>query len=182
MRLLLLSVWWLLSIGSMRSQGTDENHFGDVVDAIHAVRKKTIVEAYFRLDVDQFPAAPFFAPDAKGEAYFVLPVARVFATNPPTKEIEDVIAQSRSRHPMSYDSTSGRWAYYPPQVITGLRKNLAPWLLTQEQVAALPFLQFAEEVVVARIPRDQEGRFLDVMLISLYHSTRKDFKCLIGWN
>lgn len=182
MRPLLISLLWLVPIGGMRSESGEHHHFADLVDAIHAVRKKTIVEAYFRLEVDQFPAAPFVAPDAKGEAYFVLPLARIFAEAPSPKEIAEEISNRPSRYPVSYDSARRRLAYYPPEVVADLRRKLAPWLLTPEQLASLPFLQLAHEVIAARIPRDREEEFVDALLSSLFHASRKEFKCIVGWN
>jgi hypothetical protein len=182
MRPLLTLLLWLLPFGGMRAQSDEHHHFSDLVDAIHAVRKKTIVEAYFRLEVDKFPAAPFIAPDTKGEAYFVLPVARVFTQDPPPKEIDEEIARRPSHYAVSYDRERRRLAYYPPEVLVELRRKLAPWLLTQAQLESMPFLKFAHEVVVARLPRDRENEFLDVILSSVYHSNRKEFKCIVGWN
>jgi hypothetical protein len=63
-----------------------------------------------------------------------------------------------------------------------LRRSLAPWLLTNEQLVKLPFLRFGDEVVVARIPRDREAEFLDALLTGFLHTNRKELKCSVGWN
>jgi hypothetical protein len=80
MRLLLIALFVVVPIQSARSQvaATQHHSFEDLLDAVRILRKKTIIEAYFRLEAPQFTIQPFFSPDAKGEAFFVLPVARIF--------------------------------------------------------------------------------------------------------
>jgi len=189
-RLLLIAFLWVMPMQHARSQA-DENpfltyghSFEDLLDAVRTLRKKTIPEAYFLLYVPQYPAAPFFAPDAAGEAFFVLPVARTFSEQPPAKELEEELTRLRrsSRFAPSYDSARRRLAFYPPETVAELRRSLAPWLVTPDKLGKHPILRFTDEFVAARIPRDRETEFLDAVLTGFLHTNRKEFKCSVGWN
>lgn len=155
-----------------------------MLDAVRTLRKKTIIEAYFRLEAPQFTVQPLFSPDAKGEAFFVLPVARIFPEAPPAKELEDVLSSMRrsTLFAPSYDAKRRRLAFYPPEAVADLRRQFAPWLLTPDEIAKHPSLQLTEEVVVARIPRDREAEFLDVLVTGFLRTNRKELKCIVGWN
>ena len=188
-RLLLIALLLVTPLQDVHSQA-DVNSFlsyghsyNDLLGAIRVLRKKTIQEAYFQLEIPQYPAAPFFAPDAAGEAFFVLPVARTFEEAPPPKELDEVLARLRlsSRFAPAYDSQHRRLTYYPPEAVAEMRRVLAPWLLSADQLTKLPFLRFADEVVAARIPPDREIEFLDA-LTGFFHTNREEFKCSIGWN
>jgi hypothetical protein len=188
-RLLLIAVLWALPLHSARSQAEDNpfqtygHTFDDLLDAVRTLRKKTIPEAYFLLHMPQYPAAPFFGPDAAGEAFFVLPVARVFTEAPPPKELAEELTRLRraSRYAPAYDDRRRRLALYPPEAVAELRRALAPWLLPSDQFPKHPILRFTNEFVAARIPHDRESEFLDALLVFL-HTTRKEFKCSVGWN
>jgi hypothetical protein len=185
-RLLLIAVLFVLPLHSARPQvdanpfETYGHRFEDLLDAVRTLRKKTTQSAYFRLETPQYPTGPVFAPDAAGDAFFVLPVARTF-TEPPSKELDEELRHS-ARFAPSYDAEHRRLAYYPPDAVADLRRSLAPWLLTNEQLSKLPFLRFADEVVAARIPRDHEVEFLDALLSSFLHTNRKELKCSVAWN
>jgi hypothetical protein len=189
-RLLLIAVLLVLPFHSARSQvdvnpfQTYGHTFGDLVDAVRTLRKKTIQEAYFWLEMPQYRTAPVFAPDGAGDAFFVLPVARTFPEAPPPKELEEELARQRrsSRFAPTYDSQRRRLAYYPPVIVAELRRSLAPWLLTADELGKRPFLRHADEFVAARIPRDREAEFLDALLTGFLHTNRKELKCSMGWN
>lgn len=186
MRLLLIALLLATPLPSARSQvaATQHDSFEDLLDAVRTLRKKSIIEAYFRLEAPQFTAAPFFSPDAKGEAFFVLPVARIFPESPPAKELEDALSSLRrsTLFAPSYAAKRRRLAFYPPEAVADLRRQLAPWLLTPDEIAKRPYLQLAEEVVVARIPRDREAEFLGVLVTGFLRTNRKELKCIVGWN
>ena len=139
MRLLLIDLFVVVPIQSARSQvaATQYHSFEDLLDAVRTLRKKTIIEAYFRLEAPQFTVQPFFSPDAKGEAFFVLTVARIFSETPPAKELEDTLSSMRhsTLFAPSYDAERRPLAFYPPEAVAGLRRQLAPWLLTPDDHA-----------------------------------------------
>jgi hypothetical protein len=173
-----------IQIACAHVTATEHHSFDDLLDAVRALRKKTIIEAYFRLEAPQFTAQPFFSPDAKGEVFFVLPVARVFPETPPAEELEKVLSALRrsSLFTPAYDSQRRRLAFYPPEAVADLRRHLAGWLLAHADVSKHPYLQFADEVVVARIPNDREAEFLDLLVTCFLRSNRKELKCIVGWN
>jgi hypothetical protein len=189
-RLLLIAVLLVVPLHNSHSQDdanpfqTYGHRFEDLLDAVRTLRKKTNQAAFFWLEMPQYPTAPVFAPDAAGEAFFVLPVARTFPETRPAKELDEELARLRrsARFAPSYDSARRGLAYYPPDAVADLRRSLAPWLLSNEQLAKLPFLRFADEVVAVRIPRDREAEFLDALLTGFLHTHRKELKCSVGWN
>ena len=189
-RLLLIAVLCVLPLHNARPEveanpfQTYGHRFDDLLDAVRTLRKKTIPEAYFWLELPQYPAGPIFAPDAAGEAFFVFPVARTFPEAPPPKELEEELARLRrsSRFAPTYDSQRRRLAYYPPEAVAELRRCLAPWLLTAAELGKRPFLRHSDEVIAARIPRGREPEFLDALLTGFLHTNRKELKCSVGWN
>jgi hypothetical protein len=82
----------------------------------------------------------------------------------------------------TFDAKQRRLAFYPPEAVEDLRRHLTPWLLTPEEVAKRPYLQLTQEVIVARIPKDGEAEFLDVLVTRFLRTTRKELKCIVGWN
>jgi len=189
-RLLLLAVLCVLPLQSARSQveanpfQTFGHTFDDLLDAVRTLRKKTNLAAHFWLAMPEYPTAPIFAPDGAGEAFLVLRVAQTFPEPLPAKELSEELARLRhsARFAPSYDATHRRLAYYPSSAVAKLRRSLAPWLITNEELAKLPFLRLTTEVVVARIPRDHEAEFLDALLTDFLHTNRKALKCGVDWN
>ena len=189
-RLLLLAVLFVLTLQSARSQvdaspfQTFGHTFDDLLDAVRILRKKTNPAAFFWLALPEYPTGPIFAPDGAGEAFLVLRVAQTFTEPLPAKELSEELARLRhsARFAPSSDATRRRLAYYPPGAVAKLRRSLAPWLITNEELAKLPFLRLTTEVVVARIPRDHEAEFLDALLTDFLHTNRKALKCGVDWN
>lgn len=185
-RLLFIIFFVTVLVQSARPQVAAIQHhsFEDLHDAVCALRNKTIIEAYFRLEAPQFTALPFFSPDAKGEAFFVLPVARIFPEAPPAEELEKVLSGLRrsSLFTPAYDSQRRRLAFYPPEAVADLRRLLAEWLIAPADIAKRPYLQVTDEVVVARVPKDREAQFLDVLVTGFLQTNRKELKCIVGWN
>jgi hypothetical protein len=187
MRLLLIALLLVAPLQNARSQ-VDVNPyqtygytFNDLLDAVRTLRKNTNPMAFFWLEMPQYPKAPSFEPDGAGEAFFVLPVAMIFPKTPSPKELKEELARLRrsSRFAPAYDSKRRRLAYYPPEAVAELRRSLAPWLLTAEQIAKF---RREGEFVAARIPPGREAKFLDALLSGFLHTNRKEFKCTIGWN
>jgi hypothetical protein len=185
-RLLLIALSLAPTLPSTYSQApaVQYHSFEDLLEAVRTLRRKTIVEAYFRLEAPQFTAYPIFSPDAKGEAFFVFPVARILPEAPPPDELENALSSMRrsTLFAPSYDAKRRRLAFYPPEAVADFRVQLAPWVLTPDEMAKRPYLRFTEEAVVARIPLDREAEFLDVLVTAFLHTNRKDLKCIVGWN
>jgi len=185
-RLLLVAFFLAAPLPNARSQVpvAQYHNFEDLLDAVLTLRKRTIIEAYFRLEAPQFTAAPYFSPDAKGDAFFVLPVAKSFPDDPPADELEGALSSLRrsTLFAPSYDAMQRRLAFYPPEAVADLRRHITPWLLSPEEVAKRPYLQFTQEVIVARIPKDGEAEFLDVLVTRFLRTSRKELKCIVGWN
>lgn len=185
-RLLLVAFFCAALLPIARSQVPvlQYHNFEDLLDAVRTLRKKTIIEAYFRLEAPQFTAAPFFSPDAKGEAFFVLPLAERFPEAPPANELESALSALRRStiFATSYDAQLRRLAFYPPEAVADLHRHLAPWVLSFEEVAKRPYLQFTQEVIVARIPKGGEAEFLEVLVTRFLCTTQKELKCTAGWN
>jgi len=192
-RLLLIAVLFVLPLHSARHQvdanpfQTVGHTFEDLLDAVRTLRKKTNPAAYFWLDMPQYPENPVFEPDGAGEAFFVLKVARTVPKAPPPKELEEELSRLRlsARYAPTYDTQRRRLAYYPPEAVAKLRRSLAPWLLTPEQLAkhwSADAMLSELEFVVARIPREHETDFLDALLTGFLHTNRKELKCTVAWN